>query len=96
MIPDINDLSSFVKMIIENNEFEFNGLFYKQVIGAPIGGQISPTITDLHLSVILNKILDKFQHREYINLHCQYRDDGFMIFSGTIKQIIDFFLLLIA
>ena len=72
---------------MENNEFEFNELFYKQIIGAPMGGLLSPTSTDLHLSGILNKILDKFQHRENINLHCQYRDDGFMTFSGNVQQI---------
>ena len=90
-IPNKKDLTAFVKLILRNNEFEFNGQLYKQIIGAPMGGIFSPTCTDLHLSVLLINILDKFQWRENIKLHCQYRDDGFMVFTGTLKQVEDFF-----
>ncbi|CAG2201854.1 unnamed protein product [Mytilus edulis] len=82
-IPNKKDLTAFVKLILRNNEFEFNGQLYKQIIGAPMGGIFSPTCTDLHLSVLLINILDKFQWRENIKLHCQYRDDGFMMIMAT-------------
>ena len=52
-VPNKSDLISFAKIILENNEFQFNGTLYKQVIGAPQGGILSPTATDLHLSTIL-------------------------------------------
>ena len=70
-VPNKKDLTAFVKLILRNNEFEFDGQLYKQIIGAPMGGIFSPTCTDLHLSVILNKILDKVEWRENIKLHCQ-------------------------
>ncbi|VDI27170.1 Hypothetical predicted protein [Mytilus galloprovincialis] len=37
-VPNKSDLISFAKIILENNEFQFNGTLYKQVIGAPQGG----------------------------------------------------------
>ena len=90
-IPNRTDLKKFVKLILENNEFEFNGHLYKQVIGAPMGGILSPTCTDLHLASVLKIILERFHQRKSIKLHCQYRDDGFMVFSGTIAEIKEFF-----
>ncbi|XP_071181367.1 uncharacterized protein [Mytilus edulis] len=86
-IPNLADLAELIKIVIENNEFEFNGHIYKQIIGAPMGGILSPSCTDLHLASILKMILDKFQYRTHIKLHCQYRDDGFMVFTGNMLQI---------
>ncbi|CAG2243159.1 unnamed protein product [Mytilus edulis] len=94
-IPNLADLAELIKIVLENNEFEFNGHIYKQIIGAPMGGILSPTCTDLHLASILKMILDKFQYRTHIKLHCQYRDDGFMVFTGNMLQIEDFLALLI-
>ena len=90
-VPNTTDLIKFVKLVLENNEFEFDGQLYKQVIGAPMGGILSPTCTDLHLASILKIILDKFQHKKNIRLHCQYRDDGFIAFTGNNNQIEEFF-----
>ncbi|CAG2255721.1 unnamed protein product [Mytilus edulis] len=90
-IPNLADLAELIKIVLENNEFEFNGHIYKQIIGAPMGGILSPTCTDLHLASILKMILDKFQYRTHIKLHCQYRDDGFMVFTGNMLQIEEFF-----
>ncbi|VDI74976.1 Hypothetical predicted protein [Mytilus galloprovincialis] len=90
-VPNKSDLISFAKIILENNEFIFNGTLYKQVIGAPQGGILSPTATDLHLSTILTKILDKFQFKNSISMICQYRDDGFMITECNKSQIDEFF-----
>ncbi|CAG2217126.1 recQ [Mytilus edulis] len=90
-VPNKSDLISFAKIILENNEFQFNGTLYKQVIGAPQGGILSPTATDLHLSTILTKILDRFQFKNSISMICQYRDDGFMITECNKSQIDEFF-----
>ena len=65
-VPNKLDLIAFAKLILENNEFQFNGNLYKQVIGAPQGGILSPTATDLHLPVILKMILNTFQYRNSI------------------------------
>ncbi|VDI60348.1 gamma-aminobutyric acid receptor subunit alpha [Mytilus galloprovincialis] len=90
-VPNKSDLISFAKNILENNEFQFNGTLYKQVIWAPQGGILLPTATDLHLSTILTKILDRFQFKNSISMICQYRDDGFMITECNKSQIDEFF-----
>ena len=56
-----------------------------------MGGILSPTCTDLHLATLLKIILETFQYTENIKLHCQYRDDGFIVFSAGNDQIKEFF-----
>ena len=61
-IPNTEVLEKMIKLTLENNKFEFNGQLYKQVIGAPMGGILSSTCTDLHLATLLKIIL---VHREH-------------------------------
>lgn len=79
-IPNKKNLTSFVKFIVRNNEFQINEKLYKPNIGATIGGIFSPNCSN-HLSVLSLKILDKFQWSENIKAHCQYQDDGLMVLS---------------
>ena len=80
-----------MKIILENNIFEFNGKIYKQTIGTAIGAVPSPEICDILMFEILNNIFSRFQHRNKIYYHGRYRDDGFILFDGTTAEIEEFF-----
>ena len=41
-IPDTDYLIKLLKILLENNEFEFNGHLYKQILGASMGAVPSP------------------------------------------------------
>ena len=89
--PPVKIIVELLRIILENNIFEFNGKIYKQTIGTAIGAVPSPEICDILMFEILNNILSRFQNRNKIYYHGRYRDDGFIIFDGTKTEIEDFF-----
>lgn len=42
LYPDAEDLIVLLKFVLENNDFELNGKYYKQTIGCSIGAMPSP------------------------------------------------------
>ncbi|XP_071124112.1 uncharacterized protein [Mytilus edulis] len=89
--PPVNVLIHLLRIILENNVFEFDGKIYKQVIGTAIGAVPSPEICDILMFEIMNQIISAFQYKDKIFYHGRYRDDGFIIYDGTSDEIIDFF-----
>ena len=69
-------------IILENNEFEFNGKYYRQKTGVPMGSRASPELCDLRMYEILKEIFSEFQRHENIMLNCKYRDDGFLLYNA--------------
>ena len=89
--PDVSDLVFLIKTILENNVFEFNGKYYKQIIGCAMGSTVSPEVSDIRMYQITQSIMTKFQHASKVLFHGRYRDDGFMIFKGNKDEILEFF-----
>lgn len=58
-IPDIGYVTKLLKILLENNEFEFNGNLYKQILGTSMGAVPSPEICDLRLFDIHENIIKK-------------------------------------
>lgn len=52
-------VTKLLKILHENNEFEFNGNLYKQILGARMEAVPSPEICDLRLFGILENIIKK-------------------------------------
>ena len=52
--PTKQDILYLLKIILENNYFEFNGKTYKQIIGAPMGSIPSPTCATLECMKLLH------------------------------------------
>lgn len=89
--PNPEDLIFLLKCVLENNYFEFDGKYYKQIIGASMGAVPSPEICDIRMYQITQHIMAKFRHASKIVFHGRYRDDGFIIFNGTQSEIEEFF-----
>ena len=89
--PDVSDLVFLIKTILENNYFEFNGKYYKQIIGCAMGCTVSPELSDIRMYQITQFIMTEFQHATKVLFHGRYRDDGFLIFNGSEKEILQFF-----
>lgn len=89
--PTPKELTLLLKCVLENNYFEFDGKFYKQIIGASMGAIPSPEICDIRMYQITQHIVTQFRHANKILFHGRYRDDGFIIFNGTTEEIEDFF-----
>ncbi|XP_062579196.1 uncharacterized protein LOC134241129 [Saccostrea cucullata] len=89
--PDVDDLIFLLRCVLENNYFEFNGKFYKQIIGCSMGAVPSPEISDMRMYEITQIIEYKFHQVNKILFHGRFRDDGFIIFNGTKEEILEFF-----
>lgn len=78
---------SILKVVLERNEFEFAGQYYRQIIGCSMGAVPSPEISDLRAYEIINNILSKFPTRNNILTHFRYRDDGFILYKGKQQEV---------
>ena len=85
--PNTESLINILELILKNNEFTFNEKSFKQIIGVGMGLNCSPEISDIAIYEHIENILKKFPHKEKIKLHKRMRDDGFIIFDGTRKEI---------
>lgn len=90
-IPQVEYLIEMLKILLKNNEFEFVGHLYKQILGASIGAVSSPEVCDLRLFNILENIIKKYEHKKKIVAHFRYRDDGFMAMKAEETEIMQFF-----
>ena len=89
--PPKQDILDLLKIVLENNYFEFNGKTYRQVIGAPQGFIASPEICDIRMHEITSSLLSRFRFQENILFFKRYRDDGIILFNGTREQITELF-----
>ena len=87
--PPVNDLVYLLRILLENNVFEFAGKLYKQTIGTAIGSAPSPAICDILMFEISNQIISQFQHKDKIFYHGRYRDDGFIIYHNSDKNEVE-------
>ena len=71
--------------------FEFNDKCYKQVIGASMGSKCSPEICDIRAFEVVKEVFERFPTKEKISFYGRYRDDGFIIYEGTIDELEIFF-----
>lgn len=90
-LPTKDTIVSFLSYILQNNYFEFNGKCYQQMIGASMGSKCSPEICDIRAFEIINEIFNKFNQTEYIAFYGRYRDDGFLIYDGSLNDIKELF-----
>lgn len=88
--PDASDLVFLIKTALENNYFEFNGKYYKQIIGWAMGSTVSPEVSDIRMYQITQFIMREFEHSDKVIFHGRYRFDGFMIFNGSEQEILQF------
>ncbi|XP_062587335.1 uncharacterized protein LOC134248972 [Saccostrea cucullata] len=89
--PPTADLCFLLRLVLENNIFEFNSAMYKQTIGCAMGSKCSPSVCDIRLHQITDEIIDKFTGKNDLIYHGRYRDDGFIIFHGSEAVIHELF-----
>ncbi len=86
VLPPIDYLIKLLEILLTRTEFEYDGRFFRQTIGASMGAVPSPEICDLRMFNLLKEILADFEYRDQILLHKKYRDDGLIIFDGTREE----------
>ena len=90
-------LSRLMELVLKCNIFEFNGEFYKQVIGTAMGSKPAPSYANIFMSRKIDtkifNIAKYFSEYEGLNLlfFKRFLDDLFMIFTGSTQKLHSFF-----
>jgi hypothetical protein len=53
------DFRDILKLVLENNFLEFNGNYYKEMIGVAQGSKCSPEAADIFMYSLDNKFFDR-------------------------------------
>ena len=99
----IDKLLEALELILFNTHFQFNASIFKQILGIPMGVNVSPVIADLFLSWCEYCYMTKVVKTDYalvklLSYNCRYLDDictiNFESFSDIARDIYDNTLLL--
>jgi hypothetical protein len=82
-------LIDFLQLVLKYNIFEFNKNLYQQEIGTAMGTRVAPTVANIFMSEIDNKIqkFAKEENLEFIHFYKRYIDDILVIWKGTVEQL---------
>ncbi len=91
-ILDRNDVLEIVNFVLDNTYFKFADYIFKQVCGIPMGGNASPLLADLTLSVLEFQYLKSnisYMERQQLSLTCRYIDDVLNINCPNFLKVCD-------
>ena len=90
MNPDpINEyLSDILDLILDHNDFSFEGRNYRQICGVAMGNAVSPTIASLVFGHIEQQVLAKCKFKP--TLMVRFLDDIFLIWPYSISDLEQF------
>jgi len=79
-------LLNAIDLLLSSAGFSFNGKYYNQIYGSPMGSPLSPILADIVLDDLETSCIQKLD----FNLHtyCRYVDDIFMIIPATKLAIV--------
>ena len=58
-----------------------------------MGASMSPECSDLKKFDLLKEIETKYKHMDKIKFHKSFRDDGLILFNGTMDEMAEFFVI---
>ena len=77
-------------IVLKHNIFEFNNELFVQLIGTAMGSRPAPNYTNIFMAKKLNPeilCLAKESESDPIDLFKRFRDDIFMVYTGSIKSL---------
>jgi hypothetical protein len=81
------EISAILKMIINQNYFQYNGRFYKSATGVVMGSPLSGTFAEIFLQELEQNRLKHLLEGKKIIYYNRYVDDIFIIYDqNKIKQ----------
>ncbi|XP_023213830.1 uncharacterized protein LOC111616684, partial [Centruroides sculpturatus] len=79
-------VNQLVKLVLNSNFFEFQGKYYQQSEGIPMGSCIGPRLTELCM-IIIDKEINKTRG---VIIYQKYVDDCFIVYDKSILDIDSF------
>lgn len=88
------ELTTLINICLEQNYFLFNGQYYSQSNGLPMGSPSSGLFADIFLDTLESQILSLPSSKQNISFWYRYVDDVICLWTGSTRQL-DIFLNLI-
>jgi hypothetical protein len=85
-LPPVSDFMTLLEILLTKTEFTYNNRHFRQIVGASMGAIPSPEICDIRMFELLREFLPRFEHKNKILLNKKYRDDGIIMFNGTVNE----------
>lgn len=85
--PD-NHILELLELTLNSNDFTFNGDLFLQICGTAMGKSYAPGLADAYLQLFDEKARTGFNISPIIFL--RYIDDVFMIWTGTVSELMKF------
>ena len=76
------------ELVLKNNNFEFNGNHYLQILGTAIGTKMAPAYANLFMDRLERTLISEPRIKLYLWL--RYIDDVFMMWTGSEQELIEF------
>ena len=87
--PDLNRndflVLELLRIILENNDFEFDGKFYLQICGIAMGRKFAPSCANIYLRKFDDRAMNGFHIHPL--LYCRFLDDIFGLWPGTLAEL---------
>ena len=83
--PPAEILTALLEIVLKNNTFEFNNLYFKQIHGTAMGTKLAPAYANTFMGDLENNFL-KTQHFKPI-YYRRFIDDIFMIWPHPIEEL---------
>jgi len=77
-----------IRIILNNNDFIFDGLFYLQVLGMSMGRKFAPSAADIYLIEFDEKAAHGFHIKP--EMYFRFLDDVFGLWPGSLEQLREF------
>ena len=76
-----------LNITLRNNDFQFNGKFYLQTCGTPMGKVYAPALANIYMLEFDEKAMTGFKIEPFFFF--RFSDDIFSIFMGTKEEILE-------
>ncbi len=83
-MPSLAFMGKMLTLVLYRNAFEFNGKYYLQVSGCPMGLKSSPSLCCLVVNKLVQEIMEMDEHLISFNI---YMDDSLLMWSGTMEEL---------
>ena len=82
-------LIRLLKLVLEGNIFEFNGEFWRQLLGTAMGTRVAPTYANVFMNFLESKMLEDCPDRlkRLIFAWKRFIDDILLLFLGTMDDL---------
>lgn len=83
-MPKLDYMGKLLKLVLYRNALKFNGRFFLQISGTPMGLKSSPSLSCLVVNKLIQRILEQESN---IKSFFVYMDDTLLLYIGLLEEL---------